>query len=400
MGAAFDAAVDHVEDFLLGVAMVVGVAFGVDDVGAEASEALLEALGDGDAGDGADVEVLEDVEGMVVAGEDVNEVEGLVGALDDFGGGVELPDGGDEFFGAEFVAFCDEDVVGAFEVGDGLAEGAAGEEVVVAEGAVAVDEADVEAAFEGEVLEAVVEEKCVAAEAGDGVPARFDAVFVHEDDDVFEVGGKHVGFVAGLGAVEEEGAAVGDDAGWDGVFLECDFGDDALPEGAGGAFVTTGEDGDAAAGFLEGAGEDFDDGGLAGAADGEVADADDLAAECVVAEDAVFPEVETELDGKLINLREAEEENTSDPRTEVAASFKDDVEYVLLDIFCPPPHGAVYCRSRRGGSSLAQRRDGLEGAEVFLGEPVFVVGFVLVGAVAKANADQPEPAEFDSFRNC
>src|SRR5208282_1318983 len=44
-GTAFETAVDHVDDFLLRVAVGVGVARGVDYIGAEGAQALLKAFG-------------------------------------------------------------------------------------------------------------------------------------------------------------------------------------------------------------------------------------------------------------------------------------------------------------------------------------------------------------------
>src|ERR1043166_5847295 len=42
-GAAFEAAVDHIDDFLLAVAMVVSIALGVDNIGTQTAEAIFKA---------------------------------------------------------------------------------------------------------------------------------------------------------------------------------------------------------------------------------------------------------------------------------------------------------------------------------------------------------------------
>jgi hypothetical protein len=75
---------------------------------------------------------------------------------------------------------------------------------MVAERVIAVNEADIEAALEGEVLKAIVEQECVASILGDGVAAALDAVFIDEDDHIFEIGSEHVRLVAGLFAIEEQ----------------------------------------------------------------------------------------------------------------------------------------------------------------------------------------------------
>ena len=74
---------------------------------------------------------------------------------------------------------------------------------MVAKRVVAVDKTNIEAAFQGEVLKPVIEEKRIAAEFRDGVATALDTVFVHQNDDVTEIGGQHVRFVASLLAVEQ-----------------------------------------------------------------------------------------------------------------------------------------------------------------------------------------------------
>ena len=74
-----------------------------------------------------------------------------------------MGDGFAKFFGVA-VAFGDEDVAGAREVGRGFAQGAAREEMFVAERLLVIDQNDVAAAAEEfPVLKAVVEKNAVAA---------------------------------------------------------------------------------------------------------------------------------------------------------------------------------------------------------------------------------------------
>ena len=210
--------------------------------------------------------------------------------------------------------------------------------MVIAERVVAVDKADVEPTFKREILETIVEEQCVAAEALDGVPAGFDAIFIHEDDDIFEIRGKHVRFVAGLFDVEQQRLAVGNNLRGDLVFLKQEFGGDALPERARCAFVTARKNGDAPAGLLQGACKNFDDRRLAGAADGEIANADDLTAERVIAKNPVPPEPEPALHDDLKNSRQAKQHRAGEARAKIVPAIKDDIENVLLDGFSPLPH--------------------------------------------------------------
>src|ERR1039457_3702615 len=127
--ASFEAAVDHIDNLLLRVAMVVCEAFGVNNLGTQAAQPVLEAFGHGDAGNGGDLKTLKPVQRMPLAREDVLEVERLVRAFDDFGLLIELADGLAEFFGAVFTRFGDEDVIGALQIGDGLSQRAPGQEI-------------------------------------------------------------------------------------------------------------------------------------------------------------------------------------------------------------------------------------------------------------------------------
>ena len=210
LGLSFLAAVDGVEDFLLGVTVMIGEAFGVNELGAEVDEAGFEALGLGDAAEGGDPAPLEQGQALAFGGEDVLEVKGMMDAFDDAGVGIAAGDAFAQALGLA-IAFGDEDGVGAGEVCWRLAQGAPREHVLVAKRLLTVDEHDIHAAApKFPVLESIVEQQGVAAELFDGVPAAFDPVFVYEHHDVAEVAGEHEGFVASGLRIEQERTAVGD----------------------------------------------------------------------------------------------------------------------------------------------------------------------------------------------
>ena len=62
------------------------------------------------------------------------------------------------------------------------------------------------------VLKTIIEQQRVAAEFFNGVSAAFHAVFVHQHDDVFEIGREHVRLVAGGFGIEHKDFAIGNDA--------------------------------------------------------------------------------------------------------------------------------------------------------------------------------------------
>lgn len=163
--------------------------------------------------------------------------------------------------------------------------------------------------FQAQILKAVVENQDVGSEFVDGVKAGFDAVFVDEDGDVFEVGGEHVGLVACSDGVELQVFAVGDDAGQNLHFLGEEAFAELLEEPAlVAAAVSAAEDGDAASLLGECAGEDFHNRGFARAAAGEVADADHEASDCAVADDSVVVKPDPRVDRAQVEARCDEQE--------------------------------------------------------------------------------------------
>ena len=162
--------------------------------------------------------------------------------------------------------------------------------MLVAERVLSIDEKKVKAVAEAEVLEAVVEKEGIGLVVANGVASGFDAVGVHKNGDAWEVAGEHEGLVAGLSGIKENRFSVGDNAGGGGGTAGEKFVREASEKGFGYGFVTATEDGDAAAGFEQGAGEFFDDGCFPCTSDGEVADADDHNSNGVAAKDGVLVE--------------------------------------------------------------------------------------------------------------
>jgi hypothetical protein len=203
--------------------------------------------------------------------------------------------------------------------------------VAVAKGILAINEEEVKAVAEAEVLVAVVEEEGISAVVADGVAGGFDAVGVDENGDAGKVAGEHEGFVAGLGGVEQHGFSVRDDAGRGGSAA----GEEAIGESGkerfGHGLVAAAEDGNATAGLLEGTGKLFDDGGLAGAADGEVADADDEGTDRVTAEDGVVIKVGAEAHDARIDGGKKEKKRLEQGGPATGGPVEDDVGGELLE---------------------------------------------------------------------
>ncbi len=237
------------------------------------------------------------------------------------------------------VALGDENGVGAGEVRRRLAQRAAREQMLVAERLLAVNQHHVvPAAAQIPVLKAVVEQQRVAAEFFNRVTPALHAVLVHQHDDVLEIRREHVRFVAGHFGIEQQRFAVGDDARRRLVFAQQDFVQQPTVERRRFGTVAAREDGDVAAGVAQFAREFFHDRRFAGAADGEVADGDDLHAERLVAQDADVVKPAAHLDGDLEQFRTAEQKSARQLRLEIVAFLENDFEDKGFQAF-QPRHG-------------------------------------------------------------
>lgn len=291
-GAPVLAAVDDVQDFLLGVAVMVGKAFRINELGSQGDQAFFETFRLGDAREtgyffASDKGEIINADVVVV---DVDEIFGVVDALNDGSVVIVLGDALSQGFGLA-VALSDKDDGGAVQMFVGFAEGSSGEQTLDAKGLLSVNEDDILAAtIELPVLKAVIQEEGVAAEILHGKAAAFHAVFIDQNNDVFEVGSEHERFIAGLFAIEHEGLAVGDDFGRRRFTAEKEGIKNALEERFGFGAVAAREDGDFAVLVCQFACELLDNGGFAGAAHSQVANGDNLDAQGGVSQDTDFIE--------------------------------------------------------------------------------------------------------------
>ena len=311
--------------------MVVGEGALIDDLGTEFDEALEKAFRHGDAGDGADAEPAEVGEGLGFPGDHVLEVQRVMGAGEDPGVAVVAADLFLQLGLLFALAFGEQDEVGAFQGVGRFAENTPGEDVPVAEGILAVDEEEVEAVAKAEVLVAVIEEESIGTVVADGVAGGLYAVGINKDGNAGEIAGKHEGLVAGLGRVEQDGFPVRDDARRGRGAAGEEAVGEAGEQGFGHGFVAAAEDGDAASGLLEGAGEFFDDGGFAGAPDGEVADADDEGTDGVTAKDGIVIKLGPGPHDARVNRGQKKQERFEEGGPASGGTVEDDVRGELLE---------------------------------------------------------------------
>ena len=205
--------------------------------------------------------------------------------------------------------------------------------MLIAERILSIDEEKVEAIAEAEVLETIIEKKGVGPVVADSVAGTFDSVGIDEHGDTGEITGEHEGLVSSLGGVEEDRFSVGNnprgggDPAWEKLIGQ------AGEERFGSAFVATTEDGDAAACFVERAGQFLDDGSFAGAPYGEIADTDDHDADGVSAKDSILVEAGTQTHDACVNRSEEEKERFKERCAASSRTIEDDIGGKLFERF-------------------------------------------------------------------
>ena len=97
------------------------------------------------------------------------------------------------------LALGEEDEIGAAQGVGWFAEDSSRQNMFVAERILSIDEEEVKAIAEAEVLEAVIEQEGVGPVVANGVTGAFDSVGIDEHGDTGEITGEHEGLVSCLG---------------------------------------------------------------------------------------------------------------------------------------------------------------------------------------------------------
>ena len=205
--------------------------------------------------------------------------------------------------------------------------------MLIAKRILSIDEEEVKAIAEAEVLETIIEKKGVGPIVADGVAGAFDSVGIDEHGDTGKITGEHEGLVSCLGGIEEDRFSVGNNAGRRGNPAWKKLIGQAGEERFGSAFVATTEDGDAAACFVERAGQFLDDGSFAGAPYGEIADTDDHDADGVSAKDSILVEAGTQTHDACVNRSEEEKERFKERCAASSRTIEDDIGGKLFERF-------------------------------------------------------------------
>ena len=93
-----DTAIDEILQFRVGVTVMIDVALGDFDLGAELAQSVLKAVWCGNCAKGTDVSAPELLQWLNLAGHDILEMQRFVRALDNFRGAIVTADSFDQLF--------------------------------------------------------------------------------------------------------------------------------------------------------------------------------------------------------------------------------------------------------------------------------------------------------------
>ena len=277
----------------------------------------------------------------MLTGEHFLQVFGAMRAFDDLGRAVVAPDAFDQCRVVGTLALGDENMGGSPQIAGRFAQGAARQEIFVAERCLPVDQHEVEPVLEMEVLQAVVEDERVRAELFDGVAPGFDPVFVHDHENPRQILREHVRLVACFPRAEQNVLAVADHARDGSAAAPGQPRVPAFEQRRAAAFVSTAEDGHPTTFLLQCARQAFYHRRLAGAADGQVTDADDHATQRVVAQKTLPVQPQPQLHHLVEHERKREQQPPQQRRALAITALQDHVDGKLLQAFDPAAHGQV-----------------------------------------------------------
>lgn len=304
--------VDKVEDLLFGISVMVGISGSVYDLSAKMLEKSFKTFWFGNSGNSGDFAIFERFQRLSYAAHKYAlKVLRFVAALDDFCPSVvpvykvfEVPQMGSA------IGFGQKNIISAADVFDWFAQKPARQHMVIAERRRGVDQYNVDVRFESEVLEAVIKDESISSIFVNGVQTCVYAVFIDQYGNIFEVGCQHVWFVASRIALQEQIVSVRNHPrGHYFAFARTEKTEEFLIKLAlFFAAVTAAQDCNFASLFAQTFGKNFHHGCFAGTAASQVADADDLTTDRVVAEKAFIVKPQSELYRHTVKSRGEKEE--------------------------------------------------------------------------------------------
>jgi len=262
------ASLQETVDLPLRVAVVVGKTLIEFQIDPQPAQSLFKTFRRSDRAQRGGPQTIKIGKRVCLAGSEVLEFDRPVAGLDDRGRAIIAADPAMKFREVASIALGDQDMGGSSEVVGWLAKGSPRKKMLVAKGGLTIDQDDVEAAVQFQVLEPVVQDQEIASEFFYGVAAASDAVLVDDNGYAAEILGEHEGFVSGAFGIKKDSPPLGDDT-HRGPRSMGTFSPDAL--------VAPAQNRDPPSPRGEIARKFLDNGSLAGAAHGQISDAHDRA---------------------------------------------------------------------------------------------------------------------------
>jgi len=231
--------------------MMIGKTFGHINSCSKLTYAFFKTFRTRNAADGTYVMAFEVVYGKTLSTSNILPISWRMTAFDNVGCAIEASDAGEEFLIGIGGALGDDDVGGAAQIGRWLAEGAAREEVFVAEGGLTIYEHDVHAMAQALVLKSIIQEQNIAVELTQGEESAFDAILINQYTNTREIFCQHMRLITCVARVEKHALTIGYDAGREEFVILKKFGAEALEKRTWNAFITSAKNGDAPPAFLQ-----------------------------------------------------------------------------------------------------------------------------------------------------
>ena len=156
-------------------------------------------------------ESLQGLEWKDLAAREILQLHRTMTALDDGGGAVVFADSFMKRREITAIAFGDQDMRRAAQMGRWLSKSASGKEKLISERRLTIDQDDVMTAMKFQVLEAVIQDQEIASQRGHGMTATFDPVPIDHNGNTAQILGQHERLISGCLGVKQEGATLGHD---------------------------------------------------------------------------------------------------------------------------------------------------------------------------------------------
>ena len=191
---------------------MIEVTLGQLDARPKFAQTFLETVGRGNSAERTDVGIAQTLERQSLPRDDVLQMQRPMRAFDNLGGAIVATDALEQLVVRLARALGDKNITGPAQIARWLAQRAARQKEFVSERRLPIDQDDVEAMFQMQILQTVIEQERVCFHFADRVQPALHAILVHENDHILQIVREHVRLVAGRERIEQKRFAIGNNA--------------------------------------------------------------------------------------------------------------------------------------------------------------------------------------------